>query len=544
MRRARFGAVVAAMALVLSGCGGGSTAAAPGTLTINMATGKTVLQAQFNPLLPSSTPGTRNYLFEPLMGTDPLKGGALEPWLATSATTSTDGRTLTIKLDPRANWSDGSPLTASDVVFTFTTLKQYPAINLRGATFSTVTAADPHTVVFTFDAPAFTQVGSLVKQHIVPEKYWKGQDPLTWTNDQPVGSGPYKLERLAPQQVSYTARTDYWQQRDIAVKTLRFPVTNSTTEVSQLEGGALDLSGGAIPNIETQFVQKNPATNKIWYPTYGANLLIFNHEKPVFGDVRVRRAIAAALDKQQMIDLTSQTGAYPISQTALDATTQSAWLDPRYNAPIAQDQAGATALLEQAGYRAQDGKAIGPDGKQLSLSILEVSDYADSVQRDRIIADQLGKVGIALQVQTASLSTYNDRKKRGDFDLITGGVAYGSVPWDIYNPLLNSTFSGAPGKPAQTDNFGRWRDPATDAVLNKIAVAPTKDEQVALTRQLEGIIAEQVPFVTLSNITAGCAYTTKNWTGFPSAESPTTMCAPWYDGPDAVRMVLGLKPAS
>lgn len=199
-------------------------------------------------------------------------------------------------------------------MFTFQLVKETPALNSSGVSLSSVTAQGRKTVVFQFDKPAFTQVASILQQYIVPEKYWANQkDPVTFTNPDPVGSGPYTLERFDPQQISLTLRDDYWRSK-IRVKKIRLPVVNSATEISQLTSGQEDLSGGAIPNLEKQYVDKDPAKNGYFYPTYGSLILVFNHDRGALKDVHLRKAVELAIDRPQLIQL----GATPISQGALD----------------------------------------------------------------------------------------------------------------------------------------------------------------------------------------------------------------------------------
>jgi peptide/nickel transport system substrate-binding protein len=548
-RPSKFMIVGVALAMAVTACGGGKQATgSTDTLTVNMAFGRGVVTQDFNPFSTTATEGTLGFVFEPLMGVNILNNDVYTPWLASAEHTSADGRTLTVGLDPRATWNDGSPVTADDVVFTFQLLKQYPAANFQyAAEFATVAAKDAHTVVFTFSGPGFTQVSNILQEYIVPAKYWRGKNPLTWTNPNPVGSGAYKESRLVPQQLTLVARTDYWRQKSIDVKQINFPVvgSNATAEVANLKNGTEDWSGGAIPNVMTDYVGRNPTYDKAWFPTYGALFLFFNLDRPKFQNVHVRKAIELAVDKAQLITLVKQVGASPISQTGLDPGTQSAWLDPAYSAAVKTDQTRAKAELAQAGYTYTGGRMVDRNGAQLSFSITEEADFTDSIQRDELIANQLGQIGIKATVTPEGSTLFNDDKQKGNFDAITGGFAYGATPWSMYNALLNSAYAGtASGGAASYDNYERYRDPATDALLSQFSTAATTAQQISLAKQLEKTVVDDVPFVTLANITAGCEYTTRNWTGWPSASDPYAICSPWIGGPYNEQVVLNLKPAS
>ncbi|WP_114560225.1 ABC transporter substrate-binding protein [Desertihabitans aurantiacus] len=535
--------------LLLVGCSsptsssdGGSGETPP--LTVDMAFSGSVIQSNFNPFLSSATQGTRNYMFQTLMNTDIINGGEFTPWLASGYELSEDGRTLTVHVEPEATWSDGTPVTAEDVRFTLQLAKDNPALNQRGAQFETVTAVDDKTVEFTFAEPGSTLLAGIFATYIVPKAQWEGVDAQTFTNDQPVVSGPYELGRFSPQQVTLSLREDYWRTSDIQVETINMPIINSSTLVSQLERGQVDVSGAAIPNLIDGYVSTSDQ-HGYFYPTYGGLYLVFNHDVPALQDVRVRRAVMLAMDKPQQIELVTQVGAQPISQTGLDATTLSDWLDPQYTEPVERDLEGARAELEQAGYTFDaDGRAIGPDGAPLTLSYGEVGDFADSVQRARIISQQLAEIGITVNVETAASSTYSSERANGGYDLVGYGFAYGNTPYVFYNSMLNSSLAGGEdGSPSSYANYGRWRDEETDAALDRFAAASAVEEQREAGYELQRIVTEEVPFVTLSNITAGCAYTTANWTGFPSEDDPYGVCAPWFAGSSVEDMLAKLEPA-
>ncbi|MFI1966394.1 ABC transporter substrate-binding protein [Streptomyces pathocidini] len=494
----------------------------------------------------TATQGTRIYMFQSLMGIDNLKGGEFTPWLASAQEMSKDGRTLTITLDKRATWSDGKPVTAEDVVFTFDLVKKTPALNGTGISFETVEAKDDKTVVMTFEKAAFTQVPGILKQYIVPKKHWEGKNPVTFTNPKPVGSGPYTLERFNPKQVTLQLRDDYWRSDTIKVKHIQLPVVNAATEISQMMSGKQDVSGGAIANLEKLYIQKDPKKNGYFYPSYGFLSMFFNHDRPQLQNVHLRKAMSLAMDREQQIKLVTALGANPISQTGLDAETQSKWLDPAYKEPVEQDLAAAKSELKKAGYTLRGGKAVDAKGKPLALKYIEVSDFADSVQRARVIASQLMKIGVKVTVQPLAIATYNEAKAKGEFDLAASGYAYGAVPWQVYNSMLNSQFAGSADgkKPAQTNNFLRWRDDKTDRLLDEMASSGDEKKQIEATRKLEKVIVDEVPYVTLSSITAGCAWSNRNWTGWPSEkDDPYTYCAPWYDGPEFEEVLSRLKPA-
>ncbi|GAA2393351.1 ABC transporter substrate-binding protein [Nonomuraea africana] len=545
LRKLLAGTFALSLAAAVAACsGGGAVAGKPAgaaaksdTLVIDMGFSGTTIQRNFNPFSPTATQGTMGFQYESLFSFNILKGGEFVPWLATKYDLTDGGKKLTIHLDPRANWSDGSKLTSEDVAFTLDFARKH---DLGRFEYESVATPDPQTVVITFAKPAYTLVSSVGATRPVPKKIWADQDPAKWTNPDPVGSGPYKLTGFAAQQLTFTARDDYWKQK-VPVRTLKMPVVSGGTgTLPKLLSGEIAWSGGAVPNVKKTYVDVNPKFHHAWYPTYGALFVYFNLTRKPFDNVHVRKAISLALDRQEIADIGNPGMFHPINATGLDQESMKDWIAPEY-ANLVQpkaDLAAAMAELEQAGYKKEGDKVVGPDGEPFAFDIVEVSDFGDAVQRDKIIAQQLGKLGITVNVRPIPMAQHNAAKEKADFDVITGGAVYGGqTPYSFYYDILQSKNAG------KWANFGHYKVKATDDLLAEVAGTADPAEVKSLINKLQKIMVDEVPMAPLINIGASAEYSTRDWEGWPDASNPYAIPAPWAGPPDMIQVVLGLRPA-
>lgn len=510
-----------------------------GSLTIDMGFPGTTIARNFNPWSPNATAGTLGFMYECLFGFNVLQGGKFVPWLGKSYQWSNGGKTITIDLDPRATWSDGSPVTASDVVFSLNDVQNNDIPASWKFSFASATAPDAHTVVINFDQPAYTELTSIGNVIPVPQKLWANQDGTNWTNPDPVASGPYKLQTFSPQNITLEARTDYWKQK-VPVKTLYMPVTaGGESGENRLLTGQIEWSGGAVLNVKKVYVSKNPSTNHAWYPTYGTLLLAFNVQKAPWNSVDVRKGISLAINRQQLSQVANPGMFYPMNPTGLDNKTQGKWIAAQYknSTQTGADTKAALAEFAKAGYHQSGGKLVGPDGKQLSFTIKEESDFGDSIQRDQVLASQLGHIGIAVKVVPEPAAQYSNDISDGDFDAVAKGAIYYNSPWGYYNDTLNSANAGS------WANWAGWKDPQTDSLIKALGSANGYSEEMKLSLPLEKLMVNQMPMIPLISIGAAAEYSTKDWTGWPDAAHPYAIPAPWAGPPDEEETVLGLHPA-
>ncbi len=314
-------ATASAALLALSGChGGGASASAAGggdSLTIGVDNGSPTLQNNFNPFSANQRSGTP-YMYEPLEYVNQLDG-TYTPFLATGHT-FTDNTTLVFTMRSGAKWSDGTPITAQDVVYTFDLMKSHAALDSAGVWkhLKSVTASGDK-VTFSFVSPDVPFAGSIAQTLIVPQHVWsKVADPVTFTNTKPVTSGPYTVATFTPNQYTLTKNDKCWQADQVQVDKLVFPaLTGNATSQLELSKNGYDWATLFIPDVQKTWVSKDPANNKYWFPAGGVISLYMNLSKAPFNSAAFRQGLSYGLDRAQIADKAENGYVKPATQDGL-----------------------------------------------------------------------------------------------------------------------------------------------------------------------------------------------------------------------------------
>ena len=273
MRRlTRYGVIVAA-GMIAAGCtagsqsssssgsGNGTKAATNSSLTISNESGQ-LWSCGFNPLNPSFTMLSYGFIYEPLVYVNPLQQGKTTPMLASSYKWGAGNKSLTFTIRSGVKWSDGTPMTANDVAFTFNLTKKNQALDLTGAwsVLSSVTASG-NTVTMNFSkvaVPYFYYIADQVP--IVPEHVFsKMSNPVTDPVKAPIGTGPFTMSKCTPQNITYKANPNYWQPGLPKVKTIQYPAyTSNNTANDDLANGSAQWGGQYIPGIKAFYTVQEP----------------------------------------------------------------------------------------------------------------------------------------------------------------------------------------------------------------------------------------------------------------------------------------------
>ncbi|MDR1077220.1 MAG: ABC transporter substrate-binding protein, partial [Propionibacteriaceae bacterium] len=211
-------ALVAALTLTLGACGGaddggGDTPASSTSVSIFTGQVGDFTAPNFNPF---NTTGsflqpTQGVIYEALFYYNIARADQPRPVLGTAFEWNEDGTTLTIELRPGVKFSDGSAMTADDVVFSLDLVSHNPALNTSGQVWQT-DKLDADRVILTFPKPAFTLEAQILgREPIVPQAIWRDiADPTAGTNDNPVGTGPYMFSEYTPQAIILQKNPNYW----------------------------------------------------------------------------------------------------------------------------------------------------------------------------------------------------------------------------------------------------------------------------------------------------------------------------------------------
>jgi peptide/nickel transport system substrate-binding protein len=207
----------------------------------------------FNPFITSTYAGYVNHLiYEPLYQLNYAKLQPI-PWLATSYTWSNGGKTMTFDIRPGVQWSNGTPFSAADVAFTFNLMKKNPAANVDALPIASATAPSATKAVVNFSESSYSQIYNILSTLIVSQAIWsKVPDPATYTDPNPVGTGPYVLSTFTPQVITMTANPHYWQPGLPKIQTVQAVQEDSSASTeAALDTGTVDWSADVFPDHTT-----------------------------------------------------------------------------------------------------------------------------------------------------------------------------------------------------------------------------------------------------------------------------------------------------
>ncbi|MFD5203177.1 ABC transporter substrate-binding protein [Streptomyces sp. NPDC058375] len=553
-RRTTLRAVAAATVVVAlaAGCSNANSGAnkgggAAGVLTLGKPDGPQTNNS--NPFLTTSAGavlGYRHMIYEPLAMTNMIRPTEkADPWLATEWAWEDNFTKVTFTLDERAKWADGKPLTAADVEFTFNLLKKHPALNGDGVPFDGV-AVKGKQVVLTFEESQFVNQNKIIQTFIVPKHIWEKVDnPETWPNRTPVGSGPYKLKTFTPQTTTLTATPTYWNG-ETKVKELRYTAYNdNSAATTALATGKMEWSFVFMPNHKQLFIDKDPKNHHLWFPSgLGVHGLWFNTARKPFDNPALRRAMAMVVDRKA-IHIQAQATLYPeiTNPTGIPLPAGEPFLAPEYeDATTKPDVAGAKKLLAEAGFKLSGGVLKDPSGKPVTLTLTDPAGWNDYITGLAIIKDNIKEIGIEAKVKTQTAEAWGTDVANGNFDATLHWTNSGATPYDMYQNIMDGAIVQPIGKSSQAGNFGRFKNPEATAALKEYAGATGDAARTKALNTLQKIFVEQAPMIPTAAAPIGAEYSTKNWIGWPTEANP--YAPPQHTQRTALEIVLNLKPST
>jgi oligopeptide transport system substrate-binding protein len=420
--------------------------------------------------------------------------GAAESW-----TVSKDGLVYTFKLRNGLKWSDGVPLTADDAVFalrrlvTPATLAPYAftAFNIRHATEVQagkmkpeelgVRAPDARTMEITLVAPNPSFLNRLAEPQFAPlprhaiEKF-KG----AWTRPGNMpASGAYKLAAWRPNDhVRLVKNTGFFDEKSVQIdEVFYYPTDDDAVALRRFRAGELDLNA-RFSSTEFVWLKKNrPEVVRISVSSWGTRMMI-NMSKPPFADVRVRRALALAVDREAIVTnilRTGETPAYGIMPPVAPGYV-GAVMDFKAK-PMADRLAEARALLKAAGYsdakplKVVLGQRLGSANKRVAVAVQEM----------------LARVGIQAEIRFADVSLYYGDLRKGNFEVALTGAAWPPDPENFLNDLM-------PGSP---QNYSQYKSRAYEEAMAAASHIGERDARYAAFAKAEAIALKDVAAVPL-----------------------------------------------
>jgi len=484
-------------------------------MLINADKGNPLFDRNFNPYMTNTRTASR-WIYEPLILINPLDGTET-PWLSDSWE-QPDATTIVMHMRDGVTWSDGTTFTAKDVAFTLQLIEDYPELDIYGAwQHLDSVSVDGDSVTMTLkseDSPALAIIG---KTMIVPEHLWADvEDPATYRNEDPVGTGPFVLGNYNDQQYSMDKNPSYWQADKVEIEHLLLPSTNN--QLDTVTRG-YDWSYSFISDVSGTWGAASPH-NKWWFPNAGVIGLIPNNEVAPFDNVDVRRGIALALDRQSIADVASEGYMKPAGQTGLILPNQEKWLDPRIpnDGIVEQDTDAALEAFARAGYTQKDGKLVGEDGQQFTFSLTSANGYSDWTRAAQAVQRQLADIGIDVELNMPQPAGYQQAISNGDFEVALGGMGNGDV-YQAFNSLMSSDFYVPVGE-STSNNFERFRSDEADRLLREFRSTVDEDRQRDIVNELQQLVYDELPVIGMYYGGSWGLYSDAKFTGWPSEEDP------------------------
>jgi peptide/nickel transport system substrate-binding protein len=399
-----------------------------------------------------------------------------------------DPLTVDVLLRPGLRFSDGSPLTAADVVFTFESALD-PAMasprlrNIRER-FARVEALDERRVRFHLVAPLATirsdlDFGIVSARAAGPGGRFRG--------GQVIGAGPFLVESFQPEEVRLR-RNPRWLFGPPRVQRVRVRVVrDANARALMLVGGSADVTQNTIRiDLLDDLVAKR-RVRLASGPGRTLTYLLMNERDPALGDVRVRRAIAYAIDRDRVVR--SKLDGRAVLATGLLAPGH--WA---YNPDVEvyrHDPARARALLDQAGYPDPDG----PGGRPRLRLTLKVSSQQLRLALARVWAAQLAEVGVAVEVQSYEFTTVFADYKKGNFQLGSLQTAVITEP-DFFFTYFHSTRIPSQADP-NAQNRSRYSDRRVDELTELGRRTAGRERRRAIYGEVQAILARDLPVIPL-----------------------------------------------
>jgi peptide/nickel transport system substrate-binding protein len=393
-----------------------------------------------------------------------------------------DPTTYLVWLKRGVRFHDGHELTSADVVYTFKSLLDPSFISPRKGAFRmvrSIDAVDRYTVAFRLKAPFASFPVNLVIP-IVPD----GAGPTF--RERPIGTGPYRFVKyVTDDRVELAPFAGYFdgppKNDGIVLKV----VPDDIMRGLELRKGAMDIVVNDLaPDIVHQLGQ-DPDLQLVESPGTDYQYIGVNLRDEILRDVRVRQAIAYAIDKQAIVEYLRRGLATP----AAGLLPPVSWAFEPHVRAFAFDPAKARALLDEAGYPDPDGSGPAP---RFRLS-LKVSNSEFNRLQSTVLQQDLAAVGIALDIRTYEFATLYADVLKGSFQLFTLQWVGGAVA----DPdILRRVFHSGQVPPVGF-NRGFFNNSRVDALLDSAAAAVDEDARRRLYAEVQTIIADEQPYISL-----------------------------------------------
>jgi peptide/nickel transport system substrate-binding protein len=421
----------------------------------------------------------------------------LAPEIAESYELSPDRKIITFRLRKDAVWSDGVPITAEDVRWTWQAQRD-PDVAWDNAvskeSITDVEVVDPHTVRFHFSRAYGKQLLDANEGFILPRHAWEKlpfsewRKNAEWFKQNLVVSGPFTVASWQPQQEVVLARNERFLEKGLPyLDRLVFRVIpDQSSQMAQLLSGDVDFIVQLSPTDARQ-IEANPRLQLIAYDFPRLTVAVaWNNEHPLFSDPEVRRALTLAIDRQAIVD--TLWGSY--GKVAVSPIPSPVWAHDRSIQPWPYDREEARRILAAKGWKDSDGDGVlDKGGKPFSF---ELGSNAGNQQRNDaavMIQEQLKQVGVQVQPRVMEFGTLMSQADAGQFAALIAGLTI-----DTGMDLTVYFHSRSVGTAL---NFIRYRDPEVDRLTEQVLSVADLEQARPHLKRMQQIMHRDQPLTFL-----------------------------------------------
>jgi peptide/nickel transport system substrate-binding protein len=439
---------------------------------------------------------------------------------------SRDGRVITYRLRPGVRWQDGVPVTAHDVIWTLHAIldDRNPVRSRAGYDrVAKAEALDDRTVRVTLKQPWAPVVATLFSygtapQYVLPAHLLEHEPNLATSafGSHPIGDGPYRFVSWSRgDHLAYEPNPSYWRgapRIGIDVRIVPDPGTNFTL----LRSGELDWN--LLSPSQRESLSTTPGLAFRTVPVALVAGITLNTTHPPLDDARVRRALAASIDRAG-ISSKITFGRYPVVDTAQPLGS---WArDPTVREP-AYDPVAADRLFDAAGWKRGPDGTRAKNGAPLALTYVQFPESQTGVRVAAVVQSELAARGVRIAIKSLSnVQLFLPRAQGGT--LASGAFDLAYVPWQMGADPDDSFLFACNGNA----NSMRWCDRDVDALERRALAAPSREARKQLYAQIERRVAAAVPIVYLFDASYSYGYRTTLHGFYPNPFTPTWNAYQW-----------------
>jgi len=518
--------------------------------------------SNWNPFTPwNAVTGTIGLVYETLFSYNPITGER-EPWLAKEGKWI-DDKTYKLCLRKGITWQDGKKFTADDVKFTFEIAKKYKSLyySKMWNWIKDIKKVDDYTLVFEFNDPRYHEWNvNLYTIPIIPKHIWSTKaekEVLSTSNEYPVGTGPYIAETWDQDKMVFLRNENWWGikvfGKPVPKRVVHIKIYSNNVALGMILKGELDWSNFFLPGVpRLKQVYKGLTT---WFdgPPYmlsdNTAYLFMNTKKPPMDNALFRRAVAFAINAQEIVDRVYEkqvvkanpSGFLPIPSWMKYYSKD---IDGKYG--FKYDPQKAKELLYDAGIVDKDGDGWRdlPNGQPFKLEIIVPYGWTDWMESIKIIAKDLQAVGIHAEAKFPDYGKYWEDLTKGKFDMAINNFNGNTsiTPWTLYNfvvhhPIQDAMYDG---------NFGKYENAKLFALIDEINKTPFSNEKKLkeLFGKVQKMMLEEMPAIPLWYNGLWFQASTMHWKGWPNEKNPYAYPCGWAGRWQlgAVKVLINLKP--